>query len=43
MVKYFDNEIVLGWYFYIEGSYYGDGTEKGAYKAEKNYNERMSN
>lgn len=37
MIKYFNNNIVIGWYFYIDGHYMGDGTQNGAYKAKEEY------
>ena len=30
MIKYIDNGILCGWYFCIEGEFYGDGTKAGA-------------
>lgn len=37
MIKFFHNDIVIGWYFFVDGHYLGDGTQIGAYKAKKSY------
>ena len=37
MIKYFNNDMVIGWYFFSDGCYLGDGTQNGAYEAKKEY------
>lgn len=38
MVKYVDNENLIGWYFYFDGEYFGDGTKENALHLEKLFN-----
>lgn len=40
MIKYMDNESVIGWYYETqEGFLYGDGTKKMALSIEKSHQE----
>lgn len=37
MVVFLDNEIFLGWYFFLDGDVFGDGTKERAEKIKRNY------
>lgn len=39
MVKYFDNEVLVGWYYQKKDCYFGDGTKETAERIEKEMEE----